>query len=366
MEFYMARKHVWFCLVLQLVASLPVASAGGGTTRTLGAATRARGLSSFVRPLRGTMRLALPSVETRAYVSKTPSYHEVPLKRVEGLRKQYGRPTEETVVRLRNARVIWANFPLLKQDFPELADLSDEEINGWIDYHAGYVSKAQVLLGSVRGLNSEIEFTPEDEVTAYRPAGYGRALVFDTGSGLLDGKGAGARDPKPGTDGLIAVVECIREAFYERYANSLTVSEGLPFSTVGTYAILDLGFKSLKADLPAGMVLRQAHRRSPNGHDRAREVCMAFSNAGLAPDYQCGVGGQLVDFGHWNLRSKNRYAKGPVLLSPAKEQALGSRIRELGELASQGESIQEGLEGLVADYANSLKSNLKKKTQRHD
>lgn len=49
--------------------------------------------------------------------------------------------------KLANASVILANYPLLKQDFPQLRTFSFEEIDEWIIEHTAYIAETQIRYG---------------------------------------------------------------------------------------------------------------------------------------------------------------------------------------------------------------------------
>jgi hypothetical protein len=183
------------------------------------------------------------------------------------------RPKKEKVVRLANARVVLADYPLIRHDFAEalegfhgkaLHDISNDEIDGWLLEHTAYVSAAQAKQTAV---NTHI---PTTGMTweAYRPHDYGRALVFKAAPGVfIDVKGSGAKAPKQ-TDhanGLASLGEVIREYAYEQLVNKLFLHNGSGRRTVGHYAVIDAGFDIKFGDGRqdrAGLILRQAHERA--------------------------------------------------------------------------------------------------------
>lgn len=183
---------------------------------------------------------------------------------------------KEVVVRVQNAKVILADYALIKEDFPHLGDRTDLEIDDWLINHTAYITKSNALQDEV---NTPISLDKTDTRIAYRPYKYGRALVFDLlGSGLIDAKGVGATDPDPDKgNGLLSLGEAICEYVWEKTISIIfdhnrkhtfrPNEENL--HTVGAYAVIDFGF-DVKHKVhhpftglasPAGIVLRQAHRR---------------------------------------------------------------------------------------------------------
>jgi hypothetical protein len=193
-----------------------------------------------------------------------------PLKVLSGLRN----PRGETAVRLKDARVVLADYPLIKHDFGQalsehygkaLKDISNDEIDAWLLDSAAYISGAQAKQQEV---NSPIPSTTK-QVTAYRPSDYGRAMVFRPAPGvLIDVKGSGAKSPKQ-TDhgnGLATLGEVIREFSYEQLVNKVFIHSKTGARTVGHYAVIDAGFDVKFGDGRtdrAGLILRQAHSRAP-------------------------------------------------------------------------------------------------------
>lgn len=172
----------------------------------------------------------------------------------------------ETVLAVKTARVIVADYDLLRKDFKEISAYNNEQIDQWLIKNAAYISKEQVAQTKV---NTPIT-TGEQTRLAYRPREYRRAHVFvaDTG-GLIDAKGTGAVDPSGGShdNGLATLGDMIREYSYEKLINAIFQRDGR-YETVGSYGVLDLGFDIKHPDggrSRAGVVLRQAHTRYHDG-----------------------------------------------------------------------------------------------------
>lgn len=172
-------------------------------------------------------------------------------------------PRKETFKQVRGAKVVFADYDLLKHDFPVLRDRTNEQIDQWLLQRAAVISIPQAAQSAV---NTPIA-TTDATVTGYRPWQYGRAAVLPVEGGLLDVKGTGALAPSSdghGT-GLMTVGEAIREYAYERLVRKILAHAHASISTVRTYAVIDGGFDQVFEDgnrAPAGMLVRQAHTRN--------------------------------------------------------------------------------------------------------
>ena len=179
---------------------------------------------------------------------------------------QLVRPMAENMVRVPGARVVLADYGLLRKDFSVLRGRTDAEVDAWILQNTAYQSEGQVRQSIV---NTPIE-TGTQTVRAYRPSGYGRAIVFQVDpTHFIDAKGTGVRlDQIPHAaghgDGLASLGEVTREFLYEKLIQTVLTHSGSSRETVGHYAVIDWGFDVIHADgttSPAGMILRQAHPR---------------------------------------------------------------------------------------------------------
>jgi hypothetical protein len=131
----------------------------------------------------------------------------------------------EGVVRLASARVVIKDVALIHKDFPETVGLSDDALDHWLVERAGYIGSHQLNQGGAAHVSSEVPIDASaPPVEAFRPQGYGRALVVPVPgvsgklSGLLDIKGVGTESPKMGhhKDGLTPLSEAIREYYTEK------------------------------------------------------------------------------------------------------------------------------------------------------
>jgi len=172
----------------------------------------------------------------------------------------------EVVLHVAGARVVFADYPLLRNDFPQLAYASSAAIDDWLLRNAAVVSTPQAAQEEV---NSRIT-TSGEGVAAFRPPLYGRAVVTaPAGGGLLDVKGSGvAPGLKPlnqsHANGLLALGEALANIAFREVMDRIFRRSNSGFSTVPEYAAIDLGFDVL--DLfgpatPACTQVRRAHRR---------------------------------------------------------------------------------------------------------
>ena len=173
---------------------------------------------------------------------------------------------KESVKRVTSARVILADYNLIRKDFPEIRIFTNEQVDEWLIRNTAFVSKEQAAQTQV---NDPIS-TAEDYVEAYRPREYRRAHVFSTDTGgLIDAKGTGSVDPSGGSheNGLATLGDMIREYIYEKMIHAVFERAGR-YDTVGCYAVIDYGFSIIHPDgsrSRAGTVLRQAHVRYHGG-----------------------------------------------------------------------------------------------------
>ena len=220
---------------------------------------------------------------------------------------------KERVQQVVGAKVVYANYPLLMHDFPQLSEASlskklpylnnlsvidrkakiQELINQWVLKHSAYISTAQTAHKKV---NTPIRTGPL-QTQAYRPTNYGRALVFsieetnknlgiDAGlgeslsdKGLIDVKGVGVAPnviPKIAVhgNGLINLSECFEALMMEQIIHRIFKQEYVRHETLPFYAIVDLGFEGIyptrkwtedelekETYQPVGLLLRRAHNR---------------------------------------------------------------------------------------------------------
>jgi hypothetical protein len=244
---------------------------------------------------------AMPLAEVSPAPEESPTLAPPPgplLRRVADLRTRNVRP--ERVCRLPHARVVFANYDWLQHDFPQLRDENLERsynglrgLNGadrrlavrrrideWLLKNVAFISEKQAGQTAV---NTPVEVTGET-ATAFRPPHYGRALVYSVaesregagdepgaGVGLLDVKGAGVgpqAEPHfgPHADGLMKLYDAIREVTFQKLIHEVFRVEGVPYTTVPIYAVIDPGFDCKHHMhegqlLPAGLLVRRAHRR---------------------------------------------------------------------------------------------------------
>jgi hypothetical protein len=205
----------------------------------------------------------------------------------------------EAVHHISGARIVLAEYEILRHDFPELSSesllrenpqLLDLEIparheaeraiiDTWLIANAAFISTSQADQSVV---NTPI--ATDGDGVAYRPPKYGRALVapiqrsdvpgapwrWSMSQGLLDLKGTGVEPGKvpssstPQSNGLETLGYALSDYLMKRALDEVFARELPEVWTVPVYAVLDLGFDVLSGDFgtgPAGMHVRRAHRR---------------------------------------------------------------------------------------------------------
>jgi hypothetical protein len=199
----------------------------------------------------------------------------------------------ETVLRVRTARTVFLDRALLQHDFPRLRDDAldrahpwlrrrtgagreraiDDLLARWLEAHAGLVSRPQAAQKLV---NTKIR-TFRRTRAAHRPTDYGRALIARVpGGALLDIKGTGvAPGETPSFDshasGLLFLGEALREVAFGEIVDAALGHAGSPCRSLPVYGVLDLGFDAYlptpagNRALPAGLLVRRAHRRPTCG-----------------------------------------------------------------------------------------------------
>jgi hypothetical protein len=194
------------------------------------------------------------------------------------------RASDEIVRTVAGARVVFADHRLLVHDFPELGTHTAAEREKWLLARAAVVSETQAA-GTVA--NTRIAVAGPQR-PARRPPRYGRAVVVETELGLLDVKGAGVatgRTPslEPHSSGLCTLRELLRETLFQRLVDDIFAERAPDLWTVPVYAVLDLGFdvKTRHGErVPAGALVRRAHRRELDGVDcyanRSRRAHLAL------------------------------------------------------------------------------------------
>ncbi len=149
------------------------------------------------------------------------------------------------------ARVVFANYALIRHDFPALRGASTTAIDAWLVEHGAVISVGQA------------------------PPMYGRAVVMPVPGGLLDVKGAGVETGVTPTrnwhqNGLLMLGAGIGSAGFQDLIHNVFRDARSELWCVPEYAILDLGFDVRLMDggtEPACILLRRAHRRQRGGGD---------------------------------------------------------------------------------------------------
>ena len=195
---------------------------------------------------------------------------------------------------IKNAEVAWANYQLIRHDFPAIAHFSNEQIDQWLITNFAYIGYAQKVLENIQNTPIEVE---DKEKYIYRPVFWHSAGILyadaPDGSqiGLVDVNGLGhgsqsrhqvgaqvrqAADKSPKVvretfdSGLITLGEAIAEVTRQTAIQMLFELEDNPHETVESYAIITAPFSILRNEggpERAALYLRQAHRPRYTLHD---------------------------------------------------------------------------------------------------
>ncbi|MBU6154800.1 MAG: hypothetical protein KGP28_10900 [Bdellovibrionales bacterium] len=172
-------------------------------------------------------------------------------------------------IRVTTARVLFADYDLIRRDFEVTRTMSELEMDAWLIDSAACISRDQIEVGTTRGVNSAIEHDPKELRSSLRPPNYGRAIVIEVPGGILDAKGAGgvaqAISQNSHRNGLLETAEAIREFSYSKLVQKALYHAGSDFRAIDSYAVIDFGFL-MKSSVdetmqPAGLLLRQSHFR---------------------------------------------------------------------------------------------------------
>lgn len=233
-------------------------------------------------------------------------------------------------VKVTTARVILADYDLIARDNDDLKIHEDEtlqawhlRIDQWLVEKTAYIHENQLAPNAV---NTPIQYDKNDSITAYRPnrpdgantfnpinkmpAGYNRAHVLkiaktDGSSFLIDSKGNGTWEPlnKPHRNGLSTLGEDLREFAFEKLVSKILQTENQAVTTVGCYAVIDLGFNIIHEDgsqSRAGYILRQAHIRA-KGSNSSLEQDQAVKVESILRKYGLTSSGE-----HYGKRSSGK------------------------------------------------------------
>ncbi|HLE01522.1 MAG TPA: HEAT repeat domain-containing protein [Bdellovibrionota bacterium] len=199
----------------------------------------------------------------------------------------------DEMVRIKEAKVAWADHAVLRRDFPTLRQKTNAEIEQWILDQFAYVSRTQLDLSDVRSAAIPADLSRTRQ--GFRPPDYNRAAVLEAGAGqgFVDVKGVGHPEGNAGyvasqqelartsagdpfkmkqlrtqghSDGLMSLGESIAEVTRQRSAQRLfdlrNAATGSNFQTVESYFIISTPIEILKEGeqtIPAAIYGRQSH-----------------------------------------------------------------------------------------------------------
>lgn len=248
--------------------------------------------------------------------SQTWAAVDQPLRSVTEIDTEY---ESEIAFPVTTARILNADFDLIRRDFPQLRNHSNAEIENQLLQNVAVMAQSQVAQTEVNNPISTIRTVP---IEVYRPKDYGRALMVKFQEGLIDAKGTGALNPlqAPFKNGLLSLKGALREFVIEKIVSGILSHESSPFKTVGCYGVIDLGFDIVRVDgrtERAGILLRQAaNRKMEEFSFSAKEIIQIepllrkygltsteqstklYLNSNIQGDI---VKKSIVDFGHYRV-----------------------------------------------------------------
>jgi len=198
------------------------------------------------------------------------------------------------------AEVAWANYKLLRRDFPGLADFTDSQIENWIVQNASYISQQQRYLDGIRNTpmptggptKPSFRQMPLQTITEKRNVhNQGRADIMQALGpngedwGYIDRKGVGITDEgmarsdkflqelgleglrmRSGSNGTVlfgqAIIEVAMMGAAQNYLQYINHKIPTPFESIEYYFILKLPMNALLSNgrlSPLAIVGRQAH-----------------------------------------------------------------------------------------------------------
>lgn len=168
------------------------------------------------------------------------------------------------LLRAADARVVIADYALLRRDFPSLTLQKEEAIDAWLLEHGAWVHA-----GCSRLVTLHTRAGPAPNASRWSAVSR-RSFLLQADGGLLDAKGSCCAHPRAHVahgdhaDCLCLVVDRVIEFVTQKMVNALLLKAGRPERTLGHYAVLDYGFLVPQRDgrlHRAGASLRQAHSR---------------------------------------------------------------------------------------------------------
>ncbi|KAH3762725.1 hypothetical protein Pelo_5429 [Pelomyxa schiedti] len=229
---------------------------------------------------------------------------------------------EDRFARLKQSRVLLADYTLLRHDFPQCSRLSDTQLDEWLLHQTGYISEGQISRMSPGGDMYPLLDLGPDGIQAWvdttqrkfalRQKGGGRAATFLVDSkyyfdsltgephthGMIDVKGVGTTNLQPSfelkANGFLPLTDALKEYAYQKMIQHLCDKERSTCKTVEYYAIIDCGFGfSRNTPNPATgfcgdrcvLLLRQRQSRCVSSYDE-----VVFYSVVRKPNMMHGIG----------------------------------------------------------------------------
>lgn len=295
-------------------------------------------------------------------------------------------------------KLAWADYELIRFDFPFLRDKSDEDIETWIRSEYSYISQNQLLLNGIR--NSPIILNERRQAkTRLIPHSYKRASVADVIDpvtskvvGLMDLKGTGnsyfengepnlpprnspnyeealkAEQDRDHSDGLVALDEAIAEVSRQKALQILfeTINKktGAFLQTSEIYFVLAMPMRILKNKgqrIPTAVIGRQSswlrgHRYGVYLKNKVNKE-LARSYDDLLGDRQHDGFGAAIDFGavqiagEFELRFGMQDPKAnPEFIPKESKPWLLGRAAAKAFLKGDGQAVYNHLETMLTPH----------------
>ena len=205
----------------------------------------------------------------------------------------------------KKAKVLMADYDLLRNDFATLKDKSEEYINMWLIKECAYISEGQISRFQKSGdTNDYIQIDSIDDFfdlkqprVSLRQRGFGRATTFIIGdtfsiengifkADMICTKGCGtqkyATDFTKKENGLLSMVDAFKEYAFQKLIQRISeitqkdVIKEKRWGTIQSYAIIDIGLRTKPglvnpgtgySEERYGLTIRQANCRYVCGPD---------------------------------------------------------------------------------------------------
>ncbi|WP_103072550.1 hypothetical protein [Aquimarina sediminis] len=228
---------------------------------------------------------------------KLPFVNDAPVTRLSDYLINGQHLDHETMFGVANAKVIFANYEVIKSDFPNQwdritkgVDCEEAAIDKWLVENTAFISNKQAHSSCT---NNSISLTGV-RCRAWRPSQCNRSAILgqpemyeEDSRFLFDVKGNGVslnEDPKfANTDGFMTLSEAIHEVIIEHLIFASMVHATVDIRPMPAYGVVDLGFSVWSEDdhkpERAVLLLRRAtikHQNQREPFEQEKESALVF------------------------------------------------------------------------------------------